>query len=135
TGFRMTGRYASNTGLTIEFENDAVILDCGKAHAKSPYMVENTPAGFVVHVQNGGGAFLLGVAPDSTLRGSGSTTVSGKLVTAIRGDNVTFTPHSESCSVGTFAARSKRNTMHSTVRAIEVAPGTDYASINAQDKK
>jgi len=111
TGFRMSGRYVGNSGLTLEFENDAVILECGKAHAKSPYVVDNTPAGFAVRVQNGGGAFRLDVAPDNTLRGSGSTTVNGKIVSSIRGDNVSFTPHSESCSIGTFTARSKRNTM------------------------
>jgi hypothetical protein len=111
TGLRMTGRYADSSGLTLDFENDAVILDCGKAHAKAPYMVDNTPTGFVVRVQNDGGAFLLGVAPDNTLRGSGTATISGKLVISIRGNNVSFTPHSESCSVGTFVARSKRNTM------------------------
>ena len=114
TGFRMAGRYAGDSGLTLEFANDAVILECGKAHAKSPYTVETRPEGFAVRVQNGGGAFVLGVAPDNTLRGSGSTTVSGKLVTAIHGDNVSFAPHAESCSVGTFAARAKRNTLHAS---------------------
>jgi hypothetical protein len=127
TGFRMTGRYVDSSGLTLEFENNAVTLDCGKAHITSPYMVDNTPAGFVVHVQNGGGAFLLGVAPDNTLRGSGSTTVNGKLVTSIRGDNVSFTPHSESCSVGTLAARSKRNTMLASRGSSSAAPPT-YAT-------
>jgi len=124
TGFRMTGRYADSSGLTLEFDNDAVILDCGKAHAKSPYTVDNTPTGFVVHVQNGGGAFLLGVAPDNTLRGSGSTAINGKIVSSIRGENVSFTPHSESCSVGTFAARSKRNTMRPSSGSSPAMPPT-----------
>ena len=114
TGLRMTGRYASSSGLKLEFANGGVVLDCGKAHAETPYTVENTSTGFVVHVQNGGGAFLLGVAPDNTLRGSGTTSVNGKLVSSIRGDNVTFTPHSESCSVGTFTSMSKRNTMRAS---------------------
>ena len=127
TGFRMTGRYVDASGLTLEFANDAVILDCGQAHAKSPYAVDNTPAGFVVRVQNGGGAFLVGVAPDDTLRGSGSTTVNGKLVSSIRGDNVSFAPHSESCSVGTFAARSKRNTMRASSGPGPAVP-TAYSS-------
>ena len=127
TGFRMTGRYTDSSGLTLEFGNDAVTLDCGKAHARSPYMVDNTPTGFVVRVQNGGGAFLLGVAPDNTLRGSGSTAVSGKLVSSIRGDNVSFTPHSESCSVDTFAARSKRNTMRASSGPAPAVPAT-YSS-------
>jgi len=114
TGFRMAGRYFSSTGLTLEFENDAVILDCGKAHAKSPYQVDNTPSGFTVRVQNGGGAFQLSVAPDNTLRGVGSTSVNGRLVTAIRGDTVNFAPHAETCGIGAFAARSKRNTLQTT---------------------
>ncbi|WP_263416035.1 hypothetical protein [Terriglobus albidus] len=122
TGFRMVGRYLDNAGLTLEFQNDGVILDCGKAHAKSPYVVENGPAGFVVRVQNGGGAFLLNVAPDNTLRGSGTTSVNGKLVASIRGDMVNFTPHSESCNVGTFVARSKRNTMRASSGPIPAAP-------------
>jgi hypothetical protein len=127
TGFRMTGRYVDASGLTLEFNNDSVTLDCGKAHTKSPYTVDNTPTGFVVHVQNGGGAFLLGVAPDNTLRGSGSTTVNAKLVSSIGGDNVSFTPHSESCNVGTFAARSKRNTMRASNGPIPAAPAS-YSS-------
>jgi hypothetical protein len=76
-----------------------------------PYTVDNTASGFVIHVQNGGGPFLLGVAPDNTLRGSGSATVNGRLVSAVNGENVSFTPHSESCNVGTFAPKGKQNTM------------------------
>jgi len=111
TGFRMTGRYAAANGLVLEFANDAVTIDCGKAHVRTPYLVENTPEQFVVRVQNGGGAFLLGVAPDNALRGSGSTSVNGRLVTAIHGENVSFVPHSESCNVGSLVPRGKRNTM------------------------
>src|SRR6185312_10372585 len=43
TGLRMTGRYTEGSGLTLEFANNAVTLDCGKAHAISPYTVDNTP--------------------------------------------------------------------------------------------
>ena len=68
-GFRMIGPYASSTGMLLTFDNGYVTLDCGKAHVKAPYTVDNTASGFVVHVQNAGGAFLLGVAPDTTLRG------------------------------------------------------------------
>ena len=127
TGLRMAGRYASNSGLTLEFGNGGVVLDCGKAHAESPYTVENTPTGFVVHIQNAGGAFLLGVASDNTLRGSGSTSVNGRLVTTIRGDNVSFTPHSETCTVGTFNPVGKRNTMRASARSAAETPAS-YSS-------
>lgn len=110
-GFRMIGPYASSNGMQLAFDNGYVTLDCGQAHVNALYTVDNTASGFVVHVQNGGGAFLLGVAADTTLRGSGSTTVNGRLVSSVQGDNVSFTPHSESCSVGTLAPKGKQNTM------------------------
>jgi hypothetical protein len=110
----MIGPYASSSGMLLSFDNGYVTLDCGQAHVNVPYVIDNTASGFVVHVQNGGGAFLLGVAPDDTLRGSGSTTVNGKLVSAVNGENVSFTPHSESCNVGTFSPKGKRNTMLAT---------------------
>lgn len=107
----MTGQYAAASGLALKFNNDTVALDCGKAHVNAPYIVENTPTGFIVHVQNAGGAFLLAVAPDNTLRGSGSTTVNGRPVTALKGENVSFAPHSERCSIGTLSPKGTRNTM------------------------
>ncbi len=103
-GFRMIGPYASSDGMQLAFANGYVTLDCGKAHVNAPYTVENTASGFVVHVQNGGGAFLLAVAPDTTLRGAGWTTVSGRLVTAVQGENVSFAPHAESCRGGRVCA-------------------------------
>jgi hypothetical protein len=81
-----------------------------KAHAKAPYTVDNTPAGFVVHVLNAGGGFQLAVVPDMTLRGSGSTTVHGKLISNFQGEKISFVPHSESCNIGALAPRSTPNT-------------------------
>jgi|GEM_PF-1955833 len=130
SGFRMTGRYAAASGLVLEFANDAVTIDCGKAHVRTPYAVENTPAQFVVHVQNGGGAFLLGVAPDNALRGSGSTSVNGRLVTAIHGENVSFTPHSETCTVDSLRPRGKRNTMLASGAPMPALPAS-YATGSA----
>jgi hypothetical protein len=104
-GLRMVGKYSSSSGPLLDFGGDAVILDCGRAHVKAPYKVENTPTQFLVHVQNSGGPFTLAVTTDGALGGSGSTTVNGKLVSGMNGDNVTFTPHSESCVIGSFAAQ------------------------------
>jgi hypothetical protein len=101
-GLRLVGAYASSSGMKLAFSNRYVSLDCGNAHVNAPYEVENTPSGFIVRVENTGGAFALSVAPDNTLRGSGSTTVDGKLVSSFHDDNVSFTPHSESCPLGIF---------------------------------
>ncbi|HEX6496986.1 MAG TPA: hypothetical protein VF018_15950 [Acidobacteriaceae bacterium] len=90
--------------MKLTFENRSVTLDRGKAHVNALYIVDNTATGFVVRVQNPGGGFQLAVAPDNTLRGAGSAVVNGRLVSAIRNDQASFTPHSETCSVGTFTA-------------------------------
>lgn len=108
-GFRMIGTYAAAAGMKLDFQNRFVTLDCGKAHANAAYSVENTPGGFMVRVQNPVGPLLLTVGPDNTLRGSGSATVNGRLVTGFRGDSANFAPHSETCSVGTFLATAKAN--------------------------
>jgi hypothetical protein len=100
-GLRMSGEY-DDGHLKMEFSPATVILDCGEAHVRLPYTVENAPDQFLVHIQNNTGAFTLAVAPDNTLRGQGSTTVNGRLVSGMQGENVTFRPHSETCEVGTF---------------------------------
>ncbi len=100
-GLRMTGQY-SDGRLLMEFSPSTVILDCGEAHVRLPYTVENTPDRFLVHIENTSGPFTLAVEPDNTLRGSGSTTVNGRLVSGLQGENVTFRPHSETCEVSTF---------------------------------
>lgn len=102
-GLRMIGGYSSS-GLKLTFAEDRVTLDCGQAHVKAPYTIENTPAQFIIHVQNPGGPFNLGATQPGTLRGSGSTTVNGRLFAGMNGDAATFTPHSESCNVSTFTA-------------------------------
>jgi hypothetical protein len=100
-GLRMTGQYGSGM-LLLDFSENSVILDCGAAHARQPYRVENGAEQLLIHVENAGGAFTLALQPDNSLRGSGSTTVNGRLVSGMRGDDVVFTPRSERCDVDTY---------------------------------
>ena len=90
-------------GLLLDFAGDAVTIDCGQAHVKAPYTVENATSALIVHVQNSGGSFDLDrllrqercaarEAPQSTASWS----------PAMNGDDITFTPHSESCAVASF---------------------------------
>ena len=105
-GLRMEGKYAGSGGLILDFAGDAVTMDCGQAHIKAPYTVVNGTAAFTINVQNPGGPFALTLTANNALQGSGPTTVNGKLVSGMNGDNVTFTPHSESCTVATLAPAS-----------------------------
>jgi hypothetical protein len=100
-GLRMTGKYGGGN-LLLDFSDNSLVLDCGEAHVRQSYTVENTSNALLVRVQNSGGPFTLALQPDNSLRGSGSTIVNGRLVTGMNGDNVTFAPHSETCDVGTF---------------------------------
>jgi hypothetical protein len=106
-GLRMNGKFASPTGLILDFEGDAVTLDCGQSHVKAPYIVQNAPNEFRIGVNNAGGPFVLTLAPDNTLRGSGSTTVNGRiLVNLDSNSNPVFRPVSATCSVNTFSTKS-----------------------------
>ena len=106
-GLRMNGKFASPTGLLLDFEGDGVILDCGRAHIKAPYTVQNLPGEFRITVNNPGAPFTLTLAPDTTLHGSGSTTVNGRLFASIDNNGQTsFRPISAACSVNTFTSKS-----------------------------
>jgi hypothetical protein len=100
-GLRMTGQYGGGK-LLLDFRGNSLILDCGEAHVRQPYTVENTPSALLVHIQNSSGPFTLTLQPDNSLRGSGSTAIDGRLVTGMKGEDITFTPHSETCDVGAF---------------------------------
>lgn len=100
-GLRMTGKYGGGR-LLLDFSGNSLIIDCGQAHVRQPYTVENTSNALLIKVQNSGGPFSLALMPDNSLRGTGSTTINGRLVTGMNGDNVTFAPHSETCDLGTF---------------------------------
>jgi len=104
-GLRMTGKYADGN-LLLDFRGNSLVLDCGQAHVRQLYTVENTSNALLVHVQNIGGPFTLALQPDNSLIGSGRTTVNGRLVTGISGENVTYAPHSETCDVGRFNPKS-----------------------------
>ncbi|HTC76018.1 MAG TPA: hypothetical protein VK684_10600, partial [Edaphobacter sp.] len=103
-GLRMAGKFGGGM-LLLDFSGNSLVLDCGQAHVRATYTVENAPSTFLVHVQNPGGPFTLAMQPDNSLRGSGNTAVNGRLVTGMAGENITFAPHSETCDVGTFRPR------------------------------
>jgi hypothetical protein len=130
-GLRMEGKYTSSSGLLLDFAGDAVTMDCGQAHVKAPCTVVNSPASFTVNVQNPGGPFTLTMSSNSTLGGSGSTTVNGRLVSGMNGDNVTFTPHSESCAVATFTPQSAASSSTVAAPAATVAAVTPAAAAPA----
>ena len=129
-GLRMSGKYTSN-GLQFDFAGDSVTLDCGAAHVKAPYTVENAPSSLLVHVKNSGGPFDLVVSSDNTLRGSGSTTINGRLVTGMDGDNVTFAPHAETCQLATYTPQIGAGSTTTVAANASPAPAPSVAAASA----
>ena len=121
-GLRMTGKYGSGQ-LLLDFSGNSLVLDCGQAHVRQPYTVENTSNALLIHVQNSGGPFTLSLQPDNSLRGAGNTTVNGRLVTGMNGDNVTFAARSETCDVGMFRPKTGA-TPTTSVATAPPAPAT-----------
>ena len=114
-GLRMTGQFASGK-LVLDFTPTSIILDCGAAHVRGAYTVENATDQLLVHVENPGGPFTLAVEPDSSLRGTGSTTINGRLVSGMQGENVTFTPRAETCEVASFRPKTGSSATGSTTK-------------------
>jgi hypothetical protein len=108
-GPRMGGTYAGQSGLKVDFESTAAVLDCGKAHVKRPYDVQNLADRLVVTVRNGSVPMTLTLGPDGTLVGSGPVDVAGRLVTGLNGNDVTFAPHQERCTVGTLTLEKQKD--------------------------
>jgi len=102
TGLRMSGHYAGQGGLALEFAADSVVLDCGAAHVKQPYTVENAATQIVVNVKNDGSPFSLAFQPNGALTGSGVTDIAGRVVTGSTDNALTFAPKNARCAIGTL---------------------------------
>ena len=109
-GLRMSGHYLSQGGLALEFAVDSVVLDCGAAHVKEPYLVENAANQIMVAVKNGASPFTLAVQPNGTLTGSGSTEVAGRVVTGSSETALTYAPKNAHCAIGTLIPKSGTTT-------------------------
>jgi hypothetical protein len=104
-GLRITGRYTNAGGLVLEFADDAVTIDCGAAHVKQAYVVENGANQVLVTVKNGMSPFTLAVQSNGTLTGSGNADVIGRVVTGATGDALTYAPRNARCAIGTLTSK------------------------------
>lgn len=120
-GIRLAGIYTSSGGLKAQFADTSVVLDCGEAHVRDKYAVERAGSRILVHVQNASSPFTVEVQPNGSLAGPVSVTVAGRLVTGMNGNDIAFTPHSETCNLGTFTPGESAST------ATSVAAGPSAA--------
>ena len=104
-GLRMSGHYVSQGGLAFEFADDAVTLDCGDAHVKQLYIVENAPSQILVNVKNGASPFTLTLQPNGSLTASGSAAVAGRVVSGATQNAITYAPKNASCALGAITPK------------------------------
>ncbi len=102
-GPRMAGAFTGTGGLKIQFNDGSAIVDCAQAHILTPYSVSFQAGAAVVTVNNGSNPFKLVVQADGTLKGSGTATINGKIMTALSGADPVFTPTSASCPLNSLA--------------------------------
>ena len=119
-GPRMTGQYAGQGGLALDFTAERVVLDCGEAHVARRYTVENAAKQVLVSVNNGAAPFSLALQPNGTLAGSGNVEVSGRVVTGSTGNGIAFAPRTARCAAGVLAPR----TGAASAPALSSSPGT-----------
>jgi hypothetical protein len=101
----MTGQYASQGGLALEFAVDSVILDCAAAHVKQSYTVDNAAPQILIAVKNGSSPFTVALRPNGTLEGSGSADIAGRVVTGSSGDALTYAARNARCTLGTLTPK------------------------------
>lgn len=104
-GLRMAGKYTNAGGLMLEFEDDGVTIDCGAAHVKQAYVVDNGASQIRVTVKNGAMPFTLAVQQNGTLTGSGNADISGRVVTGATDTAITYASKTARCAIGTLTAK------------------------------
>jgi hypothetical protein len=104
-GLRMSGRYLGQGGFALEFAADAVVLDCGAAHVRQPYTVENAPNQILINIKNDASPFTLALQSNGTLTGSGNAAIAGRVMTGATQNALTYAPKTASCAIGTLAPR------------------------------
>ena len=101
-GLRMHGNYAAQTGLSVEFYPESVIVACGEPARAYPYEVVANGSQTAVKVNDPGHALLLNMKSDGTLDpGAGSYLVHGRRITGQNNDDdFTFAPLETTCNLG-----------------------------------
>jgi len=104
-GLRMHGNYGAQTGLSVEFYPESVIVACGEPARAYPYQVVANGSQTAVKVEDPGHPLLLNMRSDGTLDpGAGSYLVHGRRITGQNNDgDFTFAPLETTCNLGILA--------------------------------
>ncbi len=101
-GLRMHGNYAAQTGFSVEFYPESVIVACGEPARAYPYQVVANGSQTAVKVEDPGRPLLFSMKSDGTLDpGAGPYLVHGRRITGQNNDgDFTFAPLETTCNLG-----------------------------------
>jgi len=102
-GLRMNGRYASPTGLTLNFHPESVTLGCGEAEQALEYSVQHIGNKTMLVVKDNAKPNSFQFMPDGSIAGEGTVQVNGRVITGTTEDinnPFTFAPRVARCEVG-----------------------------------
>ena len=102
-GLRMNGRYASSTGLTLDFHPESVTLGCGEAEQALQYSVQHIGNKTMLVVKDNAKPVSFQLMPDGSIAGEGTVQVNGRMITGTTEDinnPYTFAQRAARCEVG-----------------------------------
>jgi hypothetical protein len=125
-GLRMHGIYAAQTGFSVEFYPESVIVACGDPARAYPYEVVANGSQMAVKVLDPGHPLLLNKKADGTLDpGAGPYLVHGRRITGQNDDgDFTFAPLEATCNLGVLVPGAKPSAAPPATAAVSTAPAT-----------
>jgi len=128
-GLRMHGNYAAQTGFSVEFYPESVIVACGEPARAYPYQIVANGSETAVKVEDPDHPLLLNMRSDGTLDpGVGSYLVHGRRITGQNNDgDFTFAPLETTCNLGILAPGAIASAPPPPVTTVSNAPGNSAA--------
>ena len=135
-GLRMHGNYAAQTGFSVEFYPESVIVACGEPARAYPYQVVATGSQTAVKLEDPGHPLLLNMRSDGTLDpGVGSYLVHGRRITGQNNDgDFTFAPLETTCNLGILVPGATASAPPPPVTTVSNAPGNSTPAAPAGGK-
>jgi|SRR5579872_4440172 len=106
-GLRMNGRYAGESGFSLDFHRESVTLGCGEAEQALEYSVRRTGSTTMLLVKDERNPLSFRIMADGSIVGEGTVQVNGRVITGTTGDTknpFAFAPLIAKCTVGRLVA-------------------------------
>jgi hypothetical protein len=129
-GLRMSGRYAGESGFSLDFHSESVTVGCSDAERALEYSIRRAGNKTTLLIKDNANPISLQLMADGSVVGEGTVQVNGRVITGTTEDinnPFVFAPRVASCTVGRLIAGG------STANASTAASAPAPASLRAAD--